>query len=69
MVRTKETVRKLDDFGAVARDKKRTFYPFKIKLTLPEQKTVNITKNGQTLKPINVRRKSKYFNGINRLIF
>ena len=46
MVGTKETVRRLDDFRAVARDKKRTFYPFKIKLTLPEQKTVNITKNG-----------------------
>ena len=69
MVGTKETVRRLDDFRAVARDKKRTFYLFKIKLTLPEQKTVNITKNGQTLKPINIRRKSKYFNGINRLIF
>ena len=45
MVRTKATVRKLDDFRVVARNRKRTVYPFKIKLTLPEQKTVNITKN------------------------
>ena len=26
--------------------RKRTIYPFKIKETLPEQQTVNITKNG-----------------------
>ena len=32
--------------------KKRTVYPFKRKLTLPEQKTVNITKNRQILKTI-----------------
>ena len=35
--------------------------PFKIKLTLPEQKTVNIKKGGNVLKNIRVRRKSKYF--------
>ena len=49
--------------------KKKTFYPFKIKETLPEQRTVNITKNRQLIKTINVRRKSKYFTGKNRLIF
>ena len=49
--------------------RKRTKYLFKIKQTLPEQKTVDITKNGQVLKTINVRRKSKYFSGRNRLIF
>ena len=49
--------------------KKRTIYPFKIKQTLPAQKTVNITKNGQVLKTINVRKKSKYFSGKSRLIF
>ena len=32
--------------------KKRTVYPFKRKLTLLEQKTVTITKNGQILKAI-----------------
>ena len=49
--------------------KKRKFYPFKIKLTLPEQKTVNIPKNGQIVKTINVRRKSKHLNGRNALLF
>ena len=63
MVRTKSTVRRMDDFRVVDRDKKRKFYPFKIKLTLPEQKTVNIPKNEQIVKTINVRRKSKHLNG------
>ena len=77
MVRTKVTVRRIPDkirklpAWMVNREygKKRTIYPFKIKQTLPAQKTVNITKNGQVLKTINVRRKSKYFSGKNRLIF
>ena len=69
MVRTKVTVRKLDDFRVVARNRKRTVYPFKIKLTLPEQKTVNITKNGEIVKTINIRKKSEYFNEKNRLVF
>ena len=68
MFRSKAPVRRLDDFRVVAREKK-TAYEFKIKLTLPEQKTVNITKNGQVLKTINVRKKSKYFNDKNRLTF
>ena len=59
----------MDDFRVVARDKKTRIYLFKIKLTLPEQKTVNITKNKQTVKIINVRRKSKYFNERNTLVF
>ena len=62
MVRTKATVRRLDDFRVVARHKKRTVYPFKIQLTLPAQKAVYITKNE---KIINIR----YFYGKNRLIF
>ena len=69
MVRTKATVRKLDDFRVVARNRKRTVYPFKIRLTLPEQKTVNITKNGEIVKTINIRKKSEYFNEKNRLVF
>ena len=48
---------------------KRTVYPFKIKETLPQQWTPNITKNEETIKTINVRRKSRYFTGENRLIF
>ena len=49
--------------------RKKAIYPFNIKQTLPAQKTVNITKNEQILKTINVRRKSKYLSGKNRLIF
>lgn len=69
MVRTKATVRRMDDFRILARGKIRTIYPFKIKQTLPERKTVNIKKNGQVVKTINVRRKPRSFNGCNRLIF
>ena len=47
--------------------KKKTIYSFKIKKVLPEQKTVNITKDGQIMKIINVTRKSKL--GSNRPIF
>ena len=43
--------------------------PFKIKLTLPAQKAVTIKNNVQPVKKINVRRKSKYFSGKNRLMF
>ena len=49
--------------------RKRTVYYFKIKETLPKQRTVNNTKDGQIVKAINVRRKSRYFTGKNRLIF
>ena len=77
MVRTKATARRLPvktrrlHAWLVDREyvKKRTIYPFKIKQTLPEQKTVNIKKNGEIIKTINVKHKSKYFTGRNRLIF
>ena len=77
MVRTKVTVRRLPGkmrklpAWMVNREygKKKNIYPFKIKQTLPTQKTVTITKNEQVLKTINVRQKSKYFSGKNRLIF
>ena len=49
--------------GPTIKFKRGTVYPFKIKQILPAQKTVNITKNGQVMKTINVRRKSKYFTG------
>ena len=62
MARTKVTVRRLPvktrqlpvwlvnrEYGT----RKRTVYPFKIKETSPEQRTVNITKNGQVVKTIN----------------
>ena len=51
------------DITRMARGRRgRRIYPYKIKLTLPEQKTVNIKKNGQVTKTINVRKKSKYFS-------
>ena len=50
-------------------DGQQEIFPFKVKLFLSAQKTVNIKKNGQFLKTINVRRKSRYFSGGNRLIF
>ena len=49
-------------------NRKQRVYPFRVKLTVPAQKTVNIKKNGQVLKTIHVRRKCKYFSGRNRLI-
>ena len=48
---------------------KKTIYFFKIKQTLSAQKAVNIAKTGQTVKTINIRRKSKFFSRKNRLIF
>ena len=58
MVRSKVTVRRMTDkmqklpAWMINREygRKRKTYPFKIKETLPAQKTVNITKNGQTVK-------------------
>ena len=76
MVRSKVTARILPDkmcklpAWMVNREYgKKRISAFKIKQTLPAQKTVNITKNGQVSKTINVRQKSKYFSGKNRLIF
>ena len=68
MARTKSaTVKK---FAATERCTTRsTVKPFKIKEILPEQKTVEIRKNGQIIETINVRKKSRYFSGRNRLIF
>ena len=48
---------------------KRKLRPLKVKVMLPEEKTVNIKKNGQTIKTINVRQKSKYFSGRNKRVF
>ena len=71
MARTKLTVRRWPaDITRMARGRRGTgIYPFKVKLPLPQQKTVNIKKNGQIVKTINVRRKSKYFNARNACVF
>ena len=69
MVRTKVTPRRrelrlplwmLRQNGTRQRTKRT--YPYKIKLTLAEQKQEDITKNGNVIKTIRVTRKSKYFN-------
>ena len=68
MARTKATVIRLP---VVVRNdfQQKTIKPFKIKEILPEQKTLDIKKNGKIMKTINVRRISKYFSCKNRLIF
>ena len=60
MARTEATVIRLP---VVVRNdfQQKTIKPFKIKEILPEQKTVDIKKNGKIMKTINVRRISKYF--------
>ena len=69
MTRTKTTVRHMPVDVMVRGTRGRRTYPYKIKLPLPEQRAVNIKKNGQTIKTINVRRKSKYFSARNARIF
>ena len=77
MVRTKLTARrsyeKMRQLPAwiVNREygKKKKTYPLKIKQTLPAQKTVNITKNGEIVKTINVSRKKNYFFSITASFF
>ena len=67
MGRTKAKVRRFPKTSRIPlwrmnrgqRNQKRQRY--KIKLTLPEQKTVDIKKNGNVIKTIRVRRRSKYF--------
>ena len=50
--------------------KKRTEKPkFKIKKLLPEPKTVQIKKDGQTVKTIYANRKSYYFDGIKARLY
>ena len=58
---TKLTVRRWPaNVIRMARERRgKRIYPVKAKLALPQQKTVNIKKNGQIIKTINVRRKLK----------
>ena len=69
MARTKATVRRFPVVVIGNDFQWKTIKPFKIKEILPDQKTVDIKKNGEIIKKINLRRKSKYFSGRNRLIF
>ena len=61
-----DAIAKSDQIQILKRTKrKQTEKPkFKIKKLLPEPKTVQIQKDGQTVKTINVNRKSYYFDGI-----
>ena len=75
MVRTKLTARRWPRTSRVPpwlmnkRQQRKVRRPFKIKLTLPEQKTVTIKKGGNAIKTIRVRRKTKYFNDRNARTF
>ena len=69
MGRTKAIVKRFRASERRNQQRTRTIRPFKIKEILPQKKTINIKKNGQIIKAINVRRKSRYFSGRNRLIF
>ena len=42
---------------------------FKIKKLLPETKRIQVKKNGQVLRTMNVRKKAIYFSGKRRLTF
>ena len=69
MARTKETVRHFPASVRRSQQRTRTIRPQKIKEMLPQHKTITIKKNGQVIKTIDVRRKSRYFSGRNKLIF
>ena len=71
MARSKLTVRRWSAYVTrMARGRRgRRIYPFKVKLPLPQQKTVNMKKNGEIIKAINLRRKSKYFNARSARVF
>lgn len=66
MVRPKSTVRTMDYFKVVDRDKKKKILSVQNK-TSPT--TAKNCKYNQIVKTINVRRKSKYLNGRNALVF
>ena len=47
------------------RERRKVRKPIKIKLTLPEQQTINIKKGGNVIKTIRARRKTKFFSDRN----
>ena len=65
MVRTKlttERIRRVSSWLLNKRVLLKRNKSYKIEMLLPERKQVDIKKNGQFVKTITVRRKSKYFN-------
>ena len=75
MVRTKLTVKRWARTSRLLpwlmnrRRQRKVKRSFKVKLALPEQKTVNIKKGGNFIKTITVRQKAKYFNDRNARTF
>ena len=72
MTRTKATVRGLSQVRIGSKNilnRRIRNIPFKIKQILPQSKRVDVTKNGQVVRRINVRRKAVYFFGKRRLNF
>ena len=75
MVRTKMTAKRWPRTSRVPpwlmnkRRQRKVKRSFKIKIALPEQKTADIKKNGNVIKTIRVRRKTKYFNDRNGKAF
>ena len=75
MVRTKLTAKRWPRTSRIPpwlmnkRQQRKVKKPFKIKLTLPEQRTVTIKKGGNVIKTIGVRCKTKYFTDRNARIF
>ena len=75
MVRTKLTAKRWPRTSRIPpwlmnkRQQRKVKKPFKIKLTLPEQRTVTIKKGGNVIKTIQVRCKTKYFTDRNARIF
>ena len=68
MAETKATVRRLT--SAAGEDfRRRIIRPFKTKENTTATKNCKHQKEWTNDKTINVRRKSRYFSGINRLIF
>ena len=65
MARTKLTVKRirlLPPWLLNKRQIRKIKRPYKMKMTLPEQKKVDIKKNGNVVKTITIRRKTKCFN-------
>ena len=66
MVRTKLTPRRGATLPRAVRKQwppRHPYQKFKIKTLLPEQKTIEIKKNGQTIRSVTTRRKTKKFTG------
>ena len=65
MARTKLTVKRIrliPPWLLNKRQIRKIKRPYKMKMTLPEQKKVDIKKNGNVVKTITIRRKTKCFN-------